>query len=53
MEPTSTESTCERVRAIQERRRSNAAGKHHDRRTKRLRTRRERKRAAIDEQGVR
>lgn len=39
----------ERVLAVQERRRSGAAGKHGDRRTKRLRTRAAQKRAAIRE----
>lgn len=39
----------ERVLAVQERRRSGAAGKHGDRRTKRLRTRSAQKRAAIRE----
>jgi hypothetical protein len=38
-----------RTQAVQERRRSGAAGKHGDRRTKRLRTRSARNRAAIKE----
>lgn len=38
-----------RVIAVQERRRSGAAGAHGDRRTKRLRSRGARKRAAIQE----
>ena len=38
---------AERVRARQERRRSGAAGKHADRRTKRKRTRNAQKRAAL------
>lgn len=39
----------EQLRARQERRRSNAAGLHGDRRTKRLRTRSTQKRAALTE----
>lgn len=39
----------ERVRRTQERRRSGAAGKHGDRRTKRLRSRSARKQHAIKE----
>ena len=38
-----------RVTAVQDRRRSNAAGSHGDRRTKRLKTRAARKRAALKE----
>lgn len=38
-----------RVTAVQERRRSGAAGAHRDRRTKRVRTRAARKAAAIKE----
>jgi hypothetical protein len=39
--------TKSRVTAVQERRRSGAAGKHGDRRTKRLRTRAARKAQAL------
>ena len=39
----------EQVRARQDRRRSNAAGKHLDKRTKRQRTRAARKRVALAE----
>jgi hypothetical protein len=39
--------TDEQIRAIQERRRSNAAGLHADRRSKRLRTRSAAKRSAL------
>lgn len=38
-----------RTQAVQDRRRSNAAGAHGDRRTKRLRTRAARKAAALKE----
>lgn len=40
----------QRVRADQERRRSNAAGKHHDKRTKRNRSRSAQRSNAIKEQ---
>jgi hypothetical protein len=39
-----------RVTAVQERRRSNAAGTHRDRRTRRNRTRTQQRRRAIQEQ---
>jgi hypothetical protein len=39
----------ERVLAVQERRRSNASGKHHDKRTKRNRSRSAQKARAIKE----
>lgn len=38
------------VQTVQERRRSNAAGTHQDKRTKRLRDRSSRKRTAINDQ---
>jgi hypothetical protein len=40
----------ERIQAVQERRRSNASGKHQDRRTRRNRSRAARKTQAIKDQ---